>query len=118
MTLQNPAVVLFVPDLIATRDFVTEHLGYTVGASSDWFIELKHPDHDMRIIVNASTAGASPDLTALQLGFIVDGVAALWESLRDRVEVVEPIQTMDMGERFFLVKDPNGVLYRLIEWVN
>lgn len=54
---------------------------------------------DFSIMV-ANTAGASA-----RFNFKVD---ALWEALKDKVSVVEPIRTMPYGNRKFTIADPDG----------
>src|SRR5688572_27842214 len=117
MHLDSPAVVLDVRDPDASRDFLTEHLGFAVAATGEGFTALAHPDHGMRIIVRPLAPGAtSPDFDGLQIGFLVTGIDGHWARLESTVDIAEPIQTM-AGERAFRIADPNGIGYRLIELV-
>lgn len=43
-----------------------------------------------------------------RFNFDVDDVDALWERLEDKVEVVQPIETMPYGTRKFTIKDLDG----------
>lgn len=51
----------------------------------------------------ADTSGSSA-----RFNFSVDDVDALWERLKDKVTVVEPIETMPYGNRKFTIADPDG----------
>ncbi len=42
------------------------------------------------------------------LYFYPDDIDALWDELRDRVEVEHPLEDMDYGMREFTIRDPNG----------
>ncbi|MYB48513.1 MAG: hypothetical protein F4X72_04465 [Dehalococcoidia bacterium] len=42
------------------------------------------------------------------LYFYPDNVDALWDQLKDKIEVEVPLQDMDYGMREFTIRDPNG----------
>ena len=42
------------------------------------------------------------------LGFEVEDVDALWERLKDKVTVIEPIWDTPWGTRKFTIADPDG----------
>lgn len=46
--------------------------------------------------------------TSARFNFSVEDVDALWERLKDRAVVVEPIETMPYGNRKFTIADPDG----------
>ncbi|MDT0317859.1 VOC family protein [Streptomyces millisiae] len=132
MHLDSPAVVLDVRDPDASRDFLIKHLGFTVATAGEaagrGFTALAHPDHALRIIVRQLAAGATPpDFESLQIGFLVTGVDEHWARLKDTMDIVEPIHTLALDiaepsqavayERAFRIADPNGIGYRLIEFV-
>lgn len=54
-------------------------------------------------VMAADTAGA-----CARFNFRTDDVDSLWESLKDRVTVIEPIETMPYGSRKFTIADPDG----------
>jgi catechol 2,3-dioxygenase-like lactoylglutathione lyase family enzyme len=117
MHLNSPALVLDVPDPDASRDFLTEHLGFSVAATGDGFTALAHEDHGLRIIVRPLAPGATqPDYTGLQIGFLVTGIDDHWVRLKEPAAVIEPIQTSAaVGERSFQIADPNGIPIRVIQ---
>lgn len=43
-----------------------------------------------------------------RFNFDTDDVNALWERLKDKVEIVQPLETMPYGTRKFTIKDLDG----------
>ena len=43
-----------------------------------------------------------------RFNFDVDNVDSLWNNLKDKVEIVQPIETMPYGTRKFTIKDLDG----------
>ena len=43
-----------------------------------------------------------------RFNFDVDDVDLLWSKLKNKVDIVEPIQTMPYGTRKFVINDPDG----------
>lgn len=46
--------------------------------------------------------------TSARFNFDVDDVDELWEKIKDKVTVVEAIETMPYGTRKFIITDPDG----------
>ncbi len=46
--------------------------------------------------------------TSARFNFDVDDVDELWEQIKDKVTVVEAIETMSYGTRKFTIADPDG----------
>lgn len=42
------------------------------------------------------------------LYFYPDDIDALWDELKDKVEIEHPLEDMDYGMREFAIRDPNG----------
>lgn len=53
-------------------------------------------------------AVSSKGTTSARFNFNVDNVNELWEQLKDRVTVIEAIETMPYGNRKFTIADPDG----------
>jgi predicted enzyme related to lactoylglutathione lyase len=45
--------------------------------------------------------------TRARFNFKVDDVDSLWRSLKDKVKIIEPIETMPYGNRKFTIADPD-----------
>lgn len=51
---------------------------------------------------------ANTNGTSARFNFKVDDVDTLWNSLKDKVTIVEAIETMPYGNRKFTITDPDG----------
>lgn len=119
MRLTSPALVLDVADMASSRNFLHQHLAFRVAAAADDFTVLDHEDHGLRLIFRSAHFTARAGLERLQVGFLVTGIDGHWARLKDHVTVEEPIQTLTaLNERYFKIRDPNGVAYRLVEFVS
>lgn len=50
--------------------------------------------------------------------FVVDAIDEEYQRLgRANVPIVTPIETESWGERYFQVRDPNGLIIQLVQWV-
>lgn len=131
MALLTLTVNLLVADVNATMTFYVDVLGFeftlgviegtedTVFESTDErlaFAMLKRDDVDLMLQSHASVAAELDDFRAPQGGdsvalyIDVDDVVALWEQLRERVDVVEDLRTKFYGAQEFSFRDPNGIL--------
>lgn len=125
MNVTASAISLNVEDEEASAAFAKEHFGFTVEMAGDGFVSLARPDAGFNLIYlrtglpsfkPAALQGHSAD--GLLVVFVVDGIDAEYERLRDSgVPMTTDIQTEPWGERFFQVTDPNGVVIQLVEWV-
>ncbi|WDV48058.1 VOC family protein [Clostridiaceae bacterium M8S5] len=43
-----------------------------------------------------------------RFNFDIDDIDALWKQLKDKVNIIEPLQTMPYGTRKFTISDPDG----------
>ena len=51
---------------------------------------------------------ADTEGTSARFNFNVDDVDSLWDALKDKVTVIEAIETMPYGNRKFTISDPDG----------
>jgi uncharacterized glyoxalase superfamily protein PhnB len=66
------------------------------------------------LLSTGSHLGDTPAFTGA-LYFNLKGVDAFYEAVKDRVEIVWPIETMEYGQREFGVRDPDGYLLAFAE---
>jgi catechol 2,3-dioxygenase-like lactoylglutathione lyase family enzyme len=124
------AVSLTVDDVPASSKFLAAHFGFAERMAADGFASLYHPD-----LLYHPDSG--PDIAFLRRGlevlpadlrerraegvivaFVVDDLSAEETRLRaEGVPITEPIREEPWGERLFMVTDPNGIVYELVEWV-
>jgi uncharacterized glyoxalase superfamily protein PhnB len=124
MQITESSLSLNVPDVEASAAWVRDHLGFTQAMAADGFVSLTHPEAGMALIYlrvglptfkPASAAGTADGLLVV---FTVDAIDAEYERLRgEGVEIVTEIETEPWGERYFQMRDPNGVVYQLVQWV-
>ncbi len=113
MQVTGSAISLNVPDVQASADWVSAHLGFTAEMAADGFVSLAHPDAGFNLIFLAvglpsftpTSAGGPAD--GLLVVFTVADIDADHDRLRaSGVQIVTPIQTEPWGERFFQMADP------------
>ncbi|CAM3687735.1 VOC family protein [Occultella aeris] len=124
MHITESSLSLNVPDVEASAAWVRDHLGFTQAMAADGFVSLTHPEAGMALIYlrvglptfkPASAAGTADGLLVV---FTVDAIDAEYERLRgEGVEIATEIETEPWGERYFQMRDPNGVIYQLVQWV-
>jgi uncharacterized glyoxalase superfamily protein PhnB len=100
--------LLRVPDLDATVAFYRDVLGFECRNRLDGWVLLEKDGVELMLALpNAHEAFNGAAFTG-SLYFIDDEVDATFESLKDRVDVIYPIETFDYGMREFAIRDNNG----------
>ncbi|MFI6045906.1 VOC family protein [Nocardia sp. NPDC051321] len=125
MNITASAISLNVTDPQASAKFLIDHLGFTEKMSADGFVSLDRPDAGMNVIYlrtgletfkPESAAGSAGE--GLLVVFVVDDIDAEYVRLRgEGVSIVTPIETEEWGERYFQMRDPNGIIVQLVQWV-
>ncbi len=118
------AISLNVADPAASAKFVTEHFGFTEQMSADGFVSLTRPDAPNLIFLRTGLSTFKPAEIAGSAGqgllvvFVVENIDAEYDRLRAAgVPIVTPIETEEWGERYFQMRDPNGIIFQLVQWV-
>jgi uncharacterized glyoxalase superfamily protein PhnB len=103
--------VLKVADLQRAVSFYTEILGFTVrwrqpcdGGGDNCMLECGATS---LLLSTGSHLGNKPQFTGT-LYFNMVGVRAFFEGVRNQVEIVWPLETMDYGQTEFGIKDCDG----------
>ncbi|UFU03917.1 VOC family protein [Ruania suaedae] len=124
MTITATALSLNVTDEVASARWAIRHLGFTEAMSADGFIALTHPESELNLIfLRTGLASFRPRSAAghadgLHVAFVVDDIDAEYARLRgEEVEIATAIETEPWGERYFQMRDPNGVIFQLVQWV-
>jgi uncharacterized glyoxalase superfamily protein PhnB len=103
--------VLKVADLQRAVDFYTGVLGFTVGwrAANDGGGEncMLQAGPTALLLSTGSHLGDKPQFTGT-LYFNLSGVQEYFERIKDRVEIVWPLEEMDYGQREFGIRDRDG----------
>ena len=117
-TLKSVMPALQVSEMDRAVGFYTERLGFRIawrspgdGDGENWMLESGQV---AVLLSTGSHLGDQPRLTGT-IYFDTNGVDELWESLRDRVDVVWPVSDMEHGTREFEIRDPDGYLLAFAE---
>ncbi|MEV6600394.1 VOC family protein [Actinoplanes sp. NPDC051346] len=124
MRISSSAVSLTVDDVPASSKFLATHFGFTERMSADGFASLGRDDNAMDVIFLRRGLEVLPEelrdrhASGTIVAFVVDDLAAEHERLRaEGAPVTLPPREEPWGERLFMVTDPNGIVYELVEWV-
>lgn len=125
MQITSSAISLNVDDVTASADFVKQHFGFNEDMSADGFVSLSRQDAGFNLIFLQTglksfkpihMRGRSAD--GLLIVFVVDDIDGEYQRLQaEGVQIITPIETEPWGERYFQVKDPNGVIIQLVQWM-
>lgn len=123
MHITATAISLTVDDVPASSQFLATHFGYTERMAADGFASLSHPESGPDIVFLRRGIETLPSWMRLQpaegviVAFVVDDLAAEFARLSAAGAPISlPIREEPWGERLFMVADPNGVPYELVEW--
>ena len=101
--------MLHVPDVRATAAWYAS-IGFTVEETHDDGDELSFAIVSFgagRVMLSAGGRASDAVRRDVDLYVQTDRVEALYDALKDRVEVVEPVHDTFYGMREFIVRDPN-----------
>jgi catechol 2,3-dioxygenase-like lactoylglutathione lyase family enzyme len=112
--------VLRVTSLQESVDFYTGVLGFRVcwrapedGGGENCMLQAGEVD---LLLSTGSHLGDRPQLAGT-LYFQMDGVQEFYERIKDRVELVWPLEAMDYGQREFGIRDRDGYTLAFAEEV-
>ena len=123
MRISSSTISLTVDDVPASSKFLATHFGFTERMAADGFASLGRDDGAVDVVFLRRGIEVLPeplrDRTAsgVIVAFVVDDLEAEQERLRaEGVEITLPLREEPWGERLFMVADPNGISYELVEW--
>jgi catechol 2,3-dioxygenase-like lactoylglutathione lyase family enzyme len=119
----SSAISLTVDDVPASSKFLETHFGFAERMSADGFASLSRDDAGIDVVFLRRGLEVLPehlrDHTAAGtiVAFVVEDLEAEQERLRAAgVEITVPLREEPWGERLFMVADPNGIAYELVDW--
>ncbi len=126
MHITAAAISLNVEHVEQSADFLKKHFGFAEEMSADGFVSLRHDDTDLHVIfLRRGLASLKPDRLrdahagGLILAFEVGDIDAEYARFQaEDVAIETPIETEPWGERYFQVRDPNGLIVQLVQWVH
>jgi catechol 2,3-dioxygenase-like lactoylglutathione lyase family enzyme len=124
MRVTASAVSLNIKDPEASAAFLTRHFGFERQMSADGFVSLGRDD-SMNVIFLRVGLPTLPEgfrdepAAGVIVALVVDDLAGEQARLAgEGVEFAIPLTEEPWGERFFQVRDPNGVIIQLVEWAS
>jgi len=126
MHITASAISCNVEDVQASAHFLMDHFGFVEEMSADGFISLRRDDAGYNVIfLRRGLASIKPDYLrsrhadGLILAFVVERIDNEYARIQAAgVPIETPIETEPWGERYFQVRDPNGLIIQLVEWVH
>ena len=125
MQISSTTISLTVDDVPAASKFLATHFGYTERMAADGFASLGRDDAAVDVVFLRRGIEVLPEPLREQtaagviVAFVVDNLVAEQERLRaEGVEITLPLREEPWGERLFMVADPNGISYELVEWAS
>jgi len=102
-----------------TIEFYTELLDFEVGGkypeTDPCWVSLCNGSAEIAFnLLNEHSKSAKPVLTG-SIYLHVENIDELWENLKDKAEIVYPIENFEYGMREFGVRDCNGYVLNLGE---
>ena len=126
MPVTSAAVSLNVPDVIASAEFAKRHFGFVEIMSTDGVVSLRHEASNLQVIflrTGLSTFRPADIAGSAGEGLLV--VLVLDEGLDEEfarisaagAPVDTPPETEPWGERYCQFRDPNGIVWQLVQWM-
>jgi predicted enzyme related to lactoylglutathione lyase len=119
------AISLNVDDVGASSAFLSEHFGFREEMSADGFAALTRDDAGLSVVFLRRGLATLPAdqrddrASGLILAFVVDDLEGELARLQSEgVAITMPLTVEEWGERAFQVRDPNGVIVQLVDWVH
>lgn len=102
-----------------SKDFYTQHFGFSVTFEADWYVSLKKDSYELAILDYSHPTvpeNYQKSIQGLILNFEVADVDAEYQRLikQSHLPVHLDIRSEDFGQRHFITSDPNGVLIDVI----
>ena len=112
--------VLQTKDVAALTRFYVENFRFKSMFDSDWYQHLQSSeDPSVNLAILQQDHETIPDAFRGQtrhviLNFEVEDVDSIHDALKDRIDIVKPLQDEPFGQRHFIASDPDGNLIDVI----
>jgi uncharacterized glyoxalase superfamily protein PhnB len=110
MPLKGPVPILYVTDIEQTILFYCDVLGFRCANRSEGWASLQRGSAEITLSLPNEHLPFEKSLFTGSFYFHADDVDALWAQLRDKTDVVYPLESFDYGMREFAIRDINGYL--------
>ena len=119
---KNSFPVFTVKDLAAAKSFYTEHLGFDVVFSNEWYVHLVSksgvqvgfmlPEQPTQPPIFQKPYGGKGVIFSLEVD---DADAASSAAKSKSLNIVLELRSEDWGQRHFCIEDPNGVHLDIVQ---
>ena len=111
--------VLMLDKIREQADFFINFFNFEESFVCDWYISLKN-DNGFELALIDSQHETIPNnyrhmTKGVILNFEVDDVDKIYNSIKDKVNIVYDIKNEDFGQRHFIVEGPNKILIDVIQ---
>ena len=110
MTFSGPIPTLYVTDIPATIDFYRDVLGFTCANQTDAWAALSRDSAEIILSLPNAHLPFEKSLFTGSFYFRVSDVDSVWNALKDKTEIVYPIESFDYGMREFAIRDCNNYI--------
>jgi uncharacterized glyoxalase superfamily protein PhnB len=118
MKLENVRPVLAVNDIDETIHFYRDVLGFECANRMDGWAALRKDNVEVTIsLPNAHEPFDKPTLTG-SIYFNTSDVDALWQQIKDKANIVYPVENFFYGMREFAIRDNNGYILQFGQEIN
>lgn len=120
MEIKQQTTVLLTSDVVLSRNFYVDVLGFEEVINIGWFVSLRHPSSgstlDLWMRTHPSAPKSHRDISGVVLAFVVPEVAEVEQQfLKAGVRIVEPMRDEPWGQRHFIAVSPDGVLLDIVQ---
>ncbi len=124
MKINSFAVSLTVENVNLSSQFLVTHFGFVEKMAAEGFASLQHEQSGIHVIYLQRGIEVLPEFMrniaseGTILAFVTTHIESEEKRLRSAgIPIALPMKTEAWGEKLFMVKDPNGVIIQLVEWV-
>ena len=124
MNISSFTISLTVDSVEASSEFLKKHFGFAEKMAADGFASLIHEQSKASVVFLRRGIEILPEdfrdrhADGVILAFVTENLEAEEKRLiAEGIEIYLPLKTEDWGEKLFQVKDPNGIIIELVEWV-
>lgn len=119
---QSSFPVFIVKNIVAAKSFYTEHFGFDVVFSNDWYLHLASrsgvqvgfllPEQPTQPLIFQQAYDGEGVIFSLEVD---DADAAFSAAKSKSLNIVLELRSEDWGQRHFCVEDPNGVHLDIVQ---
>lgn len=124
MQITSSAVTLNVADVQASSTFLNRHFGFEENLAADGVRSLTREDVGLDVVFLRRGLEVLPEdqrhdhAAGVILAFTVEDLEGELARLQgEGVTITMPLTVDPWGERSFQVRDPNGVVVQLLDWI-